>query len=202
MLGDSHSGSSGLPSTSPSRGDLTRSRFVACRTLRSSSRSYSPYNQSSEDTSEKENSGSYTRPRVDRPLSTLETYTSSHIPARSYAPTPSSWSCTRSTDDYTRSSDEPRPDSEVARSMQSATSIPSSPSESIAPTPTTISLPPSAPSPTIIYNTPVSTASSISIDSCVGASISFGIPTVDCARRCIHRAGTTFARMLSHLSAI
>ncbi|KAH9829236.1 uncharacterized protein C8Q71DRAFT_443152 [Rhodofomes roseus] len=122
MLGDSHSGSSGLPSTSPSRSGLTRSRAVARRTPRSSSRTYSSYDRSSEDASDKENTGSYT-PTATRSytegLSTLETYSSSYTPTRSYTPTPSSSSYTRS-DDYTRSSE--GPDSEPARSSTTAQS--------------------------------------------------------------------------------
>lgn len=118
MLGDSHSG---LPSTSPSRSGLTRSRAVTRRTPRSSSRSYTSYDRSSEDTSDKENTSSYT-PTATRSytegLSTLESYSSSYTPTRSYTPTPSSTSYTRSTDETSRSTEEP--DSELGRSSTTA----------------------------------------------------------------------------------
>ena len=118
MLGDSHSG---LPSTSPSRSGLTRSRAVTRRTPRSSSRSYTSYDRSSEDTSDKENTSSYT-PTATRSytegFSTLESYSSSYTPTRSYTPTPSSTSYTRSTDETSRSAEEP--DSELGRSSTTA----------------------------------------------------------------------------------
>ncbi|KAI0943617.1 hypothetical protein AcW1_002739 [Taiwanofungus camphoratus] len=99
LLGDSHSGSSGIStSTSPSRGGLSRTREVRRRTPRNTSRSYSSSCMSStSDISDKENSGTYTpsgtRSYTDG-LSTLETYTRSG----SYTPTPSSSSYTQSTE--------------------------------------------------------------------------------------------------------
>lgn len=125
LLGDSHTGSSHLTPTSPSRTGLTRSGGVRRRTPRSS-RSYTISYGSSSESTDKENtySGAYT-------MSTLESYSRtgttptasmSMSRSRSITPTPSSSSYSRSTLEepyHRRSLTEPETDYYTAPSPKS-----------------------------------------------------------------------------------
>ncbi|KAI0752741.1 hypothetical protein C8Q80DRAFT_472567 [Daedaleopsis nitida] len=140
LLGDSHTGSSALySSTSPSRSGLTRSGGVRRRTPRGS-RSYSSMPTDSEEVSDKENTNTYSG-TFTYSLGTLESYsvtgttpTMSMTRSRSVTPTPSTSSYTRSStgDQFTRSLTEQEtettyytPRSPSTASFKSLSTIPS-----------------------------------------------------------------------------